>query len=263
VIDLCVGQHQSKTKLSHSGRCSIDTGIVSAYGCGSMKMMGGIVNRTVMGRVAAMLSLWLAFAWSVGARAQHAGAVGIFEGHGDVGTVGAEYKGSVEYDAARQSYLMAGSGENMWGAADAFQFAWVKMSGDVEVSAEISFLGKGKNPHRKAVVMVRQSLDADSAYADVALHGVGLTSLQFREQRGATTREVQASISAPKQIRLVKRGGYYTMWVAGEDGKFVLAGASPPIGIKEPFYVGIGVCSHEKDVVEKAMFSKVVLRQAM
>ena len=50
--------------------------------------------------------------------------MGIFEGHGDVGAVGAKYKGSVEYDAAKKSYLVAGSGENMWGGADAFQFAW-------------------------------------------------------------------------------------------------------------------------------------------
>ena len=52
----------------------------------------------------------------------------------------------------------------------------------------------------------------------------------------------------------------FTMWVAGEDGKFVLAGTSPAIELKGPFYVGIGVCSHEKDVVEKAVFEKVEIR---
>jgi TolB protein len=192
--------------------------------------------------------------------AQDLGPVGIFEGHGDVGAVAADYKGSVEYDEAKKSYLVAGSGENMWGAADAFQFAWKKMGGDVEISAEITFLGEGKNPHRKAVVMVRQSLDADSAYADVALHGVGLTSLQYREEKGAITKEVQATISVPKRIRLVKKGAIFTMWVAEEDGKFVLAGTSPAIELKGPFYVGIGVCSHEKDVAEKAVFERVEIR---
>ncbi len=46
--------------------------------------------------------------------------------------------------------------------------------------------------------MIRQSLDADSAYVDVALHGDGLTSLQFREAKGAATHEVQANVSAPE-----------------------------------------------------------------
>ena len=118
--------------------------------------------------------------------AQTSKMVGIFEGHEDVGTV--LHPGSVEYDAAKGSYTIAGSGENMWFARDAFQFAWKKVSGDVTLTADISFIGKGVNEHRKAVLMVRQSLDADSAYADVALHGNGLTSLQYRDGARARPR---------------------------------------------------------------------------
>ncbi len=134
---------------------------------------------------------------------------GIFENHGDVGTV--LHPGSVEYDAAKASYSISGSGENMWLGSDAFHFAWKKMSGDVTLTADISFLGKGVNEHRKAVLMVRQSLDADSAYADVALHGSGLTSLQYREQKGAGTHEIQANVSAPKRLRIEKRGAYFSI----------------------------------------------------
>ena len=39
-------------------------------------------------------------------------ALGQFEAHGDVGNV--LRPGSVEYDPARQTYLIGGSGENMW-----------------------------------------------------------------------------------------------------------------------------------------------------
>jgi TolB protein len=108
-----------------------------------------------------------------------AAPVGSFESHGDIGTV--LHAGSVEYDAAKRSYTVAGSGENMWLGSDAFQFAWKKVSGDLTLTADIAFLGKGVNEHRKAVLMIRQSLDADSPYADAALHGNGLTSLQYRE----------------------------------------------------------------------------------
>src|SRR5467141_4698059 len=156
-----------------------------------------------------------------------AGPVGIFESHGDVGTV--LHKGSVEYDAAKGSYTIAGSGENMWLGSDAFEFVWKKMSGDVTLTADIAFLGKGVNEHRKAVLMVRQSLDADSAYADVALHGSGLTSLQYREEKGAGTHEIQANVSAPRRLRIEKRGAYFTMSLAGADGEFHLAGGSTRI----------------------------------
>jgi len=186
--------------------------------------------------------------------------IGLFEGHGDVGAV--LHAGSVEYDAAKRSYTISGSGENMWFATDGFQFAWKKVSDDVTLTADVSFVGKGVNEHRKAVLMVRQSLDADSAYADLALHGSGLTSLQFREEKGAVTHEIQANVSAPKRLRIKKRGAYFTISLADADGKFQLAGGSTRIALKEPFYVGIGVCSHDKDVVEKAVFSNVELKGA-
>jgi TolB protein len=208
----------------------------------------------------------LVFAAEKGTRAQQSGAstaaaaVGIFENHGDIGTV--LHPGSVEYDAAKRSYTVAGSGENMWLGSDAFQFAWKKMSGDVTMTADISFLGKGVNEHRKAVLMIRQSLDADSPYADVALHGNGLTSLQYREEKGAATHEIQANVSAPKRVRIEKRDAYFSLWLADAGGELHPAGGSTRIALKEPFYVGIGVCSHDKDVVEHAVFSNVDLRAA-
>src|SRR5882724_4267633 len=163
-------------------------------------------------------------------------------------------------DGAKRSYTIAGSGENMWFVSDAFQFTWKKVSGDVTLTADVSFFGKGVNEHRKAVLMIRQSLDADSPYADAALHGSGLTSLQYREEKGAATHEIQTNISAPARLRIEKRGAYFSMWLADATGEFRPAGGSTRIALKEPFYVGIGVCSHDKDVVEKAVFSNVELK---
>lgn len=184
--------------------------------------------------------------------------VGIFEGHDDVGTV--LHPGSVQYDASSKTYTISGSGENMWLAADAFQFAWKKMSGDVTLTADISFLNKSGNEHKKAALMLRQSLDADSVYADIALHASGLTSLQFRDEKGALTREIQSNISAPKRLSIAKRGDYIYMSLA-DDGDPKVAGGWIRIPLQGSFYVGLGVCSHDKDVTEKAVFSNVELTQ--
>jgi TolB protein len=181
--------------------------------------------------------------------------VGSFESRGDVGTV--LHAGSVEYDAAKKSYTISGSGENMWFKADAFQFAWKKMSGDVRLSADISFVGAGGNPHRKAVLMIRQSLDADSVYADIARHGNGMTALQFRTEKGGLTTEVQSPNWGPQHLRIEKHGAYFTMWLGSENGELKMAAGSPKIELQEPFFVGIGVCSHDKDVVERAVFSSM------
>jgi hypothetical protein len=187
----------------------------------------------------------------------YAAQVGIFEDHTDVGTV--LHTGSVEYDPAKRTYTIAGSGENMWFAADAFQFVWKKVSGDVTLTADISFIAAGAEAHRKAVLMIRQSLDADSPYADVARHGDGLTSLQARDEKGVNTTEIQSAAKAPARVRIAKRGDYFYIWVAAEGEELHFSGGSMRVPMHAPFYVGIGVCSHNKDTVEKAVFSNVDL----
>jgi TolB protein len=187
--------------------------------------------------------------------AQEPAATGVFEGHADIGTV--RHPGSAEFDREKGTYTVAGSGENMWGVKDAFHYVWKKSTGDMTLAADISFHGDGKNPHRKACLVIRQDLDADSAYVDVARHGDGLTSLQFRDAKGQPTNEVRSNVIAPGRLRLEKRGNYVTLFVAGESGEPSFSGAAVRIALRDPFYVGLGVCSHEADVTERAVFSKV------
>jgi hypothetical protein len=185
---------------------------------------------------------------------------GIFEGHGDVGAV--LRPGSVEYDSVRKTYRVTASGENIWGTADGFQFVWKKVSGDVSVTAEVAFTTAAGEPHKKAVLMVRQSLDADAAYADAAVHASGLASLQSREEKGAATHEVQANLSAPKRVRITKAGEYFYMSVAAEGEELRLAGGSMKLALKDPFYVGIGLSAHNKDATETATFRNVEVTPA-
>jgi TolB protein len=213
------------------------------------------------GRITGGLSLLmiLAVAASIRYEARAQGSiVGIFEGYGDVGTV--RHAGTSEYDSVKHSYTLTGSGENMWSNSDNFQFAWKKWSADGSLTAEVSFVGRGGNAHRKAVLMIRQSLDPDSAYVDVALHGDGLTSLQYRENLGTLTHEIQSNISAPARLRIEKRGDSVSMWLGDRDGKLRPSGAAMRVSFSVPFYVGIGLCSHDKDAVEKAVFSNVELK---
>jgi tricorn protease-like protein len=201
------------------------------------------------------------FTIAAGATSASSQPLGIFDNHQDVGTV--LHPGSAQYDAAKGTYTIAGSGENMWFGIDHFHFAWKKVSGDVALTADIAFLGAGGNPHRKAVLMIRQTLDGPSQSVDVAVHGSGLTSLQFRDQAGATTHEVESNVSAPKTVRIEKHGDYFYAFVSGKDGKLQPAGASTRLALTGDFYIGIGVCAHDKDVVEKAVFSNVRLEQLL
>ena len=182
----------------------------------------------------------------------------IFDGHQDVGIV--LHPGSVLYAPATRSYTVAGSGENMWFGIDDFHFVWKKVSGDVVISASIAFVGAVGDPHRKAVLMMRQTLEGPSVAVDIAVHGSGLTSLQFRDATGGNTHEVQSNVSSPESVRLEKRGDFFYAFVAGKDHVFTPAGASIKIPFPGDFYAGIGVCSHNKDDVQKAIFDNVSIQ---
>jgi len=184
-----------------------------------------------------------------------ASPVGIFEGSGDVGTV--LHAGSVMFDPSKQIYAIRGSGHNMWSTADAFHYVWTRVSGDVTISADIAWDNTAGNPHKKAVLIMRQSLDADSAYADAAAHGDGTFSLQARDEKGVATHEIQANAPRPTRVRLQKIGQYFYMSHAGEGQDLRHSGGSLRVALREPFYVGIGVCAHDPNVVESATFSNV------
>ena len=184
--------------------------------------------------------------------------IGRFEGRADVGTV--LHPGSTAFDSATGTYTISGSGENVWGTADAFQFAWTKIDGDVAIEADIAFVGAGKNPHRKAMLMIRQGAEADAAYVDAAVHGDGLTSVQFRSDKGGQTQEVQSNLAAPARVRIERQGDYARLYVAEAGQPLRFSGGAARVAFSGPLLVGLGVCSHEKDEVVTARFSNVVVQ---
>ncbi len=185
--------------------------------------------------------------------------LGPFAGHADIGVV--EHPGTVAYDAAKGTCTVGGSGVNMWFTADAFHYVWKKISGDIALAADIDFVGSSAEPHRKACLVIRQTLAADSIYADAALHGDGLTSLQFRDVTGGVTREVQSSVVQPHRLRLEKIGDTIHLSLAGADGQLAPAGCSVRLPLNGEFYIGLGVCAHGADAFETAIFSSLTFSQ--
>ena len=187
------------------------------------------------------------------------GAIGDFESQTDIGDV--KHPGSAEYSPADHTYRITGSGANIWGKQDAFHFVYRKLSGDVTISADIKLSSDGKNAHRKGCLMVRQSLDADAPYADVAVHGDGLISLQVRKTKGGETTELQSPTKGPATVRLERKGNEFTLTVTPKTGQPKSVGPVS-IELKDPVYCGLAVSSHEADLTETAVFSNVILNAA-
>lgn len=178
---------------------------------------------------------------------------GEFAGQTDVGNP--SKVGSAVYDPEKQQYTIDGSGTNMWLGRDEFHFVWQRLKGNFILTTRAEFIGNGVEAHRKIGWTVRSSLDADSPHATAVVHGDGLTSLQFRRTRGANTEELRSSVKAADVIQLERKGDTFIMSVARFGDPFASEQVSLALG--DEVYVGLFVCSHNKDVVEKAVFRDV------
>jgi hypothetical protein len=203
--------------------------------------------------------------------------LGIFEGQSDVGS--ALVSGSASFDAVADAYTINSAGYNVWYTRDEFRYLWKKMSGDVSLAADISFPDPSGYGDRKAVLVIRQDLDDDSKGALVALHGLGMIQLAQRPTKGARVNDLEFRVggrgSRPggtspdslvgvvaRRIGIEKRGDSFALFVSLEGEPMHQFG--PPIALKleEPFYVGIGFCSHLPVTSDTAVLSNVVLENA-
>lgn len=164
--------------------------------------------------------------------------------------------GSTAYDESTQIYTLNGAGENLWFDKDEFWFEYKKFKGDFILSANIEFVGKGVNAHRKIGLMARSDFDGNSAYVDACVHGDGLTGMQFREKKAENTDEIKTEISAPEFIQLERKGNNYTVRVSKEQEPLVTIGEKQ-FELGEEVLIGLFICSHDTGVVETAKFSNV------
>ena len=114
--------------------------------------------------------------------------------------------GGASYDAATAQYTIHSAGYNIWYTRDEFRYLWKRMSGDVSLAADINYPDPKGYGDRKAVLMIRQSLDDDSKAAMVALHGAGMVHLAWRpEKDDARTRRIWSSAWAGAAGRAAQR----------------------------------------------------------
>jgi hypothetical protein len=177
-----------------------------------------------------------------------------FENHSDVGSV--RTPGTCVYDPEQQVYSLASAGANIWGDHDDFLFVWRRMRGDFILTMRAEFIGAGVNPHRKLGWMARTSLDTSSPEVSTGIHGDGLVILQFRRTQAGPTEEVRTALKGADVIQLERQGTIYIMSVANFGQPFTTVQVAD-LDLGDDLYVGLYLCSHEEEVVEKATFRDV------
>jgi hypothetical protein len=201
-------------------------------------------------------------------------AIGVFEGQSDIGA--ALVPGSSNYDSVTKKYTLVSAGYNVWYVRDEFRYLWKRMSGDVSLAANINFPDSMGFGDRKALLVIRQSLDDDSKVVVVALHGAGMIHLAWRPEKGLRIKDMEYRIGSrgaipggkspddlvtnhAKRIGIEKHGNSFALFVSMDGEPVHQFGAPVQLDIIEPFYVGIGFCSHLPDKADTAVLSDVIL----
>src|SRR5258708_1939121 len=187
------------------------------------------------------------------------GKFGAFTNSDDVGAP--PLKGSGELAAPTGQLKTTGSGTDIWAKGDQFHYVWGEMWGNFAVTATAKFLTEGI-AHRKAVIMLRKSLDTDSPFVHLAIHGDGTPAVQFRNTKADNTNTVDFPIEGPGiwKLKLVRQGATITVWIA-KDGAPLRELGHTPNQLGSPILVGLGVSSHTQESVNTVLFSDVSVEQ--
>jgi len=180
--------------------------------------------------------------------------IGIFTTHSDVGRA----TGSAAYDAKQQTYLVAGSGQNMWIRATTFT-----SSGNGSAATSSSRHGRASSARmeRASEDRLDHSPLARSAQraCDRGIARQRLDVAPVPSQNSGPTEETRSAASLPDAdavIQLERRDGEYFMSVA-QFGDTLVTTRLAGVALPDTVYVGLFVCSHNDSVTERAAFSNV------
>jgi len=163
--------------------------------------------------------------------------------HADVGAVG--QPGASH--SVGSTFHLSGGGQDIWDAADAFQFAYQALDGDGQLTARVLTLDN-TDAWAKSGVMIRESLDADSKFAMTVVTPGNGTSLQYRTQTGGGCGLTWGpGLGAPAWVRISRSGGTFS-GAASADGVNWTPIGDISISMGSSVYIGLCVTAHNNSL---------------
>ena len=154
------------------------------------------------------------------------------------------------------TWTVTGSGADIWGSADGFRFVSQRVTGDVQVTAQVIDL-TNSNEWAKAGVTIRESLTTGSPHASTfATAANGLAYQRRLTTNGASSHTAGPPNAAPYWVRIERLGNLVisstspngTTWTEIRRETFPMSAA---------VYVGLAVTSHDNGVLCTGTFTNV------
>jgi hypothetical protein len=176
----------------------------------------------------------------------------------DVGNVG--FTGGTAFGAA--AFSIKGAGGDIWGAADAFHYAYRTLTGDGFIVARVKSL-QNTSSSAKAGVMIRETLDAGSANAMMLVTPTKGSAFDRRLTAGGATVATAGPLTAAGTlvkaaywVKLERIGDTFNAYQSPDGVTWTLVG-SDTIAMTSTVYVGIAVTSHNQLATTTGVFDSV------
>jgi len=173
----------------------------------------------------------------------------------DIGEVGV----AGSFQPAAGTFVVSGGGADIWNQADAFRYAYQTLTGDVTLTVRVVSI-QNTDPWAKAGLMIRESLNADAANVMALVSSSSGALLQQRDHPANTATVVQMvpNLSAPRWLRLTRRGNFFTAY-SSADGKTWATIGTTTVPMNNPVLAGLAVTSHKSGTLCQAKFEGVSL----
>jgi regulation of enolase protein 1 (concanavalin A-like superfamily) len=179
--------------------------------------------------------------------------------HADVGAVGAP--GAASFSSGTSSFTVAGAGADVWGTADAFQYAYTTLSGDGRIVARVASV-QNVAAWTKAGVMIRASLDPGSAHAFMLISaGKGLAFQRRASTGGVSVSTAGGVFAAPRWVRLDRLATTISAYQSADGVNWTLV-ATDTIPLATQVDIGLAVSSHTIAATATAIFDNVTITSA-
>ena len=171
----------------------------------------------------------------------------------DIGAVG--LAGSASY--SNGVFTVTGAGADIWGAADAFRFVYVPVTGNCTITARVVSV-QNTDPWSKAGIMIRSNLDANAVNAYIAVTpGNGVTWQTRTSTGGSTVNSATAGLTAPYWVKLVRSGSTFTGYRSPDGVNWTQQGTATTITMASTAYAGLALTSHNSSSLCTATIDNV------
>jgi regulation of enolase protein 1 (concanavalin A-like superfamily) len=169
----------------------------------------------------------------------------------DIGNVGKAGSTSV----SGSTFTISGSGADIYGTADAFQYESQTLNGDGQIIAEVTSLTEA-NAWSKAGVMIRDGNGAGAKQVSMLVSANGKAEFERRWGTNGTTGTTDVAAPTPEWVKLVRQGNTFTSYISKNGASWTEVGTTSVV-MDSTVEIGLAVTSHSPGALATATFNNV------